>query len=118
MEVPILAGHEIDLESVDKLLNGHGPKNLKRYERKRNKMIFYFDEISSDCFTCIKFDTFEEFSSSHLKKLPVKMYDYYEPSFLAVTYYNLELNMTSDIDLVKNECNCYKECGYDGVPVW
>ena len=27
LEVPILAGHEMDLESVDKLLNGHGPKN-------------------------------------------------------------------------------------------
>ena len=80
-------------------------------------MIFYFDEISSDCFTCIQFETYEEFESSQIKKLPVKVYDYYEPAFLAITYYNIEVNSTAEIDLI-NECNCYKECGYDGIPVW
>ena len=117
LEVPILSGHQLELESVDKLINGDGPKNLKRYERGRDRILFYFDEISSDCYTCLQFDTYQEYSSSNINKLPVKIYDYYEPSFSAITYYSLD-NSTSIMDVGVNECSCYKECGYDGIPVW
>ena len=46
--------------------------------------------------------------------MPVKIYDYYEPSFFAVEYYDLK----STLPLLIHECNCYKECGYDGIPAW
>ena len=77
-------------------------------------LLLYFDEISSNCHTCVRFETIQQFESTQAKKLPVKIYDYYEPSFFAVEYYDLESTHRRSI----RECNCYKECGYDGIPVW
>ena len=69
---------------LEKLLSPSGTNNLKRFERKSSKVIFYFDEISSDCFTCIEFEIREKYKTSKTKRMAVKIYDYYEPSFLAI----------------------------------
>ena len=64
-----------------------GPLNLKRYEIVDSKIIFYFDEISSNCFTCVEFLAYQEFKVKNLKEKLITVYDYYEPSYRAFANY-------------------------------
>ncbi|GCB82495.1 hypothetical protein scyTo_0022339, partial [Scyliorhinus torazame] len=52
---------------------------LKRYEVDGRKVLFYFDEIPSQCMTCVKFHAYREYIIGKTAPVPVKVYDYYEP---------------------------------------
>ena len=66
---------------------GSGPKNLKRYDITDGKIFFYFDEVSSDCYSCVNFLIYEEYNVKKLKPKSITVYDYYEPSYRAFRYY-------------------------------
>ncbi|XP_045561976.1 C3 and PZP-like alpha-2-macroglobulin domain-containing protein 8 isoform X2 [Salmo salar] len=62
---------------------------LKRYEVDGRKVLFYFDEISSQCMTCVAFQAVREYIMGKTAPVPVKVYDYYEPAFEATRFYNV-----------------------------
>ncbi|KAF2980460.1 hypothetical protein EK904_008359 [Melospiza melodia maxima] len=65
---------------------------LKRYEVDGRKVLFYFDEIPSQCMTCVKFQAFREHIVGKTAPVPIKVYDYYEPAFEATRFYNVSEN--------------------------
>ena len=71
------------LSNLQLLLDKHS--KVKRYELKGRKVILYFDEIPSQCMTCVKFDAYREHAVGKLSSVPVKVYDYYEPRELINT---------------------------------
>ncbi|MGH0181753.1 UNVERIFIED_CONTAM: hypothetical protein FKN15_024401 [Acipenser sinensis] len=88
LEVPLLSGFRADLESLEKLLLDK-KIGLKRYEVDGRKVLFYFDEIPSQCRTCVKFQAYREYIVGKTAPVPVKVYDYYEPAFEATRFYNV-----------------------------
>lgn len=57
---------------------------LKRYEIDGRRVILYFDEISSQCMTCVIFNAWRNFVVGKMQPVPVKVYDYYEPRKFAI----------------------------------
>ncbi|KAL7992852.1 hypothetical protein Chor_017108 [Crotalus horridus] len=88
LEVPLFSGFRADIESLEKLLTNK-QIGLKRYEVDGRKVLFYFDEIPSQCMTCVKFMAFREYIVGKTAPLPIKVYDYYEPAFEATRFYNV-----------------------------
>nr|XP_020636674.1 C3 and PZP-like alpha-2-macroglobulin domain-containing protein 8 [Pogona vitticeps] len=88
LEVPLFSGFQADLESLEQLLVNK-QTGLKRYEVSGRKVLFYFDEIPSQCVTCVKFVAFREYIMGKTAPLPVRVYDYYEPAFEATRFYNV-----------------------------
>ncbi|XP_078412272.1 C3 and PZP-like alpha-2-macroglobulin domain-containing protein 8 isoform X2 [Cetorhinus maximus] len=88
LEVPLLSGFRADVESLEQLLLGKQIE-LKRYEVDGRKVLFYFDEIPSQCMTCVKFYAYREYIVGKTAPVPVKVYDYYEPAFEATRFYNV-----------------------------
>ncbi|XP_039194420.1 C3 and PZP-like alpha-2-macroglobulin domain-containing protein 8 isoform X3 [Crotalus tigris] len=88
LEVPLFSGFQADIESLEKLLTNK-QIGLKRYEVDGRKVLFYFDEIPSQCMTCVKFMAFREYIVGKTAPLPIKVYDYYEPAFEATRFYNV-----------------------------
>ncbi|XP_044540941.1 C3 and PZP-like alpha-2-macroglobulin domain-containing protein 8, partial [Gracilinanus agilis] len=62
---------------------------LKRYEVEGRKVLFYFDEIPSQCLTCVRFQAFREYIVGKTAPMPITVYDYYEPAFEATRFYNV-----------------------------
>lgn len=88
LEVPLLSGFRADVESLERLLIDKRV-GLKRYEVDGRKVLFYFDEISSQCMTCVAFQAIREYIMGKTAPVPVKIYDYYEPAFEAIRFYNV-----------------------------
>nr|XP_033811133.1 C3 and PZP-like alpha-2-macroglobulin domain-containing protein 8 isoform X1 [Geotrypetes seraphini] len=88
LEVPLFSGFQADIESLEQLLINK-QIGLKRYEVDGRKVLFYFDEISSQCVTCVTFQAFREYIVGKTAALPIKVYDYYEPAFEATRFYNV-----------------------------
>lgn len=88
LEVPLLSGFRADVESLEQLLLGKQIE-LKRYEIEGRKILFYFDEIPSQCMTCVTFSAYREYIIGKTAPVPVKVYDYYEPAFEATRFYNV-----------------------------
>ncbi|XP_035593483.1 C3 and PZP-like alpha-2-macroglobulin domain-containing protein 8 isoform X2 [Oncorhynchus keta] len=88
LEVPLLSGFRADVESLERLLLDKRV-GLKRYEVDGRKVLFYFDEISSQCMTCVAFQAIREYIMGKTAPVPVKVYDYYEPAFEATRFYNV-----------------------------
>ncbi|XP_034149711.1 C3 and PZP-like alpha-2-macroglobulin domain-containing protein 8 isoform X3 [Esox lucius] len=88
LEVPLLSGFRADVESLERLLMDKRV-GLKRYEVDGRKVLFYFDEIPSQCMTCVAFQAVREFIVGKTAPVPVKVYDYYEPAFEATRFYNV-----------------------------
>ncbi|XP_048833102.1 C3 and PZP-like alpha-2-macroglobulin domain-containing protein 8 isoform X1 [Brienomyrus brachyistius] len=91
LEVPLLSGFRANLESLEKLLMDKRV-GLKRYEVDGRKVVFYFDEIPSQCMTCVGFQAIREYIVGKTAPLAVKVYDYYEPAFEATRFYNVSEN--------------------------
>nr|DBA28327.1 TPA: hypothetical protein GDO54_008712 [Pyxicephalus adspersus] len=91
LELSLLSGFRADIESLEQLLLNK-QIGLKRYEVEGRKVLFYFDEIPSQCMTCIKMQAFREFVVGKTAPVPVKIYDYYEPTFEATRFYNASEN--------------------------
>ncbi|MFT7798785.1 C3 and PZP-like alpha-2-macroglobulin domain-containing protein 8 [Arapaima gigas] len=91
LEVPLLSGFRADVESLEKLLMDK-KVGLKRYDVDGRKVLFYFDEIPSQCMTCVSFQAVREFIMGKTAPMPVKVYDYYEPAFEASRFYNVSKN--------------------------
>uniref|UniRef100_A0A480DIY3 C3 and PZP-like alpha-2-macroglobulin domain-containing protein 8 n=2 Tax=Sus scrofa TaxID=9823 RepID=A0A480DIY3_PIG len=88
LEVPLLSGFRVDVESLEQLLlDRHF--SLKRYEVAGRRVLFYFDEIPSQCLTCIRFRALREHVVGRTSALPISVYDYYEPAFEATRFYNV-----------------------------
>ncbi|XP_076009289.1 C3 and PZP-like alpha-2-macroglobulin domain-containing protein 8 [Genypterus blacodes] len=88
IEVPMLSGFRADIESLERLLMDKRV-GLKRYEMSGRKVLFYFDEIPSQCMTCVAFQAIREYIVGKTAPVPVKIYDYYEPAFEATRFYNV-----------------------------
>ncbi|XP_056303565.1 C3 and PZP-like alpha-2-macroglobulin domain-containing protein 8 [Danio aesculapii] len=88
LEVPLLSGFRADVESLERLLLDKRV-GLKRYEVDGRKVLFYFDEIPSQCMTCVAFNAVREYIVGKTAPVPVKVYDYYEPAFEATRFYNV-----------------------------
>uniref|UniRef100_A0A4W4E1G7 Kazal-like domain-containing protein n=1 Tax=Electrophorus electricus TaxID=8005 RepID=A0A4W4E1G7_ELEEL len=88
LEVPLLSGFRANVESLERLLLDKRA-GLKRYEMDGRKVLFYFDEIPSQCMTCVAFQAMREFVVGKTAPVPVKVYDYYEPAFEATRFYNV-----------------------------
>ncbi|XP_041912709.1 C3 and PZP-like alpha-2-macroglobulin domain-containing protein 8 isoform X1 [Alosa sapidissima] len=88
LEVPLLSGFRADVESLERLLMDKRV-GLKRYEVDGRKVHFYFDEIPSQCMTCVAFQAVREYIVGKTAPVPVKVYDYYEPAFEATRFYNV-----------------------------
>ncbi|XP_066492385.1 C3 and PZP-like alpha-2-macroglobulin domain-containing protein 8 [Tiliqua scincoides] len=91
LEVPLFSGFQADIESLEQLLMNK-QIGLKRYEMDGRKVLFYFDEIPSQCMTCVKFVAFREYIVGKTAPVPIKVYDYYEPAFEATRFYNVSEN--------------------------
>ncbi|KAJ7308318.1 hypothetical protein JRQ81_008852 [Phrynocephalus forsythii] len=87
LEVPLFSGFHADIESLEQLLMNK-QTGLKRYEVDGRKVLFYFDEIPSQCMSCVKFVAFRQYIMGKTAPLPVRVYDYYEPAFEATRFYN------------------------------
>ncbi|KAF3834852.1 hypothetical protein F7725_027410 [Dissostichus mawsoni] len=88
IEVPMISGFRADIESLERLLMDKRV-GLKRYELSGRKVLFYFDEIPSQCMTCVAFQAVREYIVGKTAPVPVKIYDYYEPAFEATRFYNV-----------------------------
>ncbi|XP_024909513.1 C3 and PZP-like alpha-2-macroglobulin domain-containing protein 8 isoform X2 [Cynoglossus semilaevis] len=88
IEVPMISGFRADVESLERLLMDK-KVGLKRYELNGRKVLFYFDEIPSQCVTCVAFQAVREYIVGKTAPVPVKIYDYYEPAFEATRFYNV-----------------------------
>ncbi|XP_038157657.1 C3 and PZP-like alpha-2-macroglobulin domain-containing protein 8 [Cyprinodon tularosa] len=88
IEVPMISGFRADFESLERLMMDKRV-GLKRYEVNGRKVLFYFDEISSQCMTCVAFQAIREYIVGKMAPVPVKIYDYYEPAFEATRFYNV-----------------------------
>lgn len=88
LEVPLLSGFRADTESLEQLLLDQHVA-LKRYEVAGRRVLFYFDEISSRCLTCVQFRALREHVVGRTSALPISVYDYYEPAFEATRFYNV-----------------------------
>ncbi|XP_054835570.1 C3 and PZP-like alpha-2-macroglobulin domain-containing protein 8 [Eublepharis macularius] len=91
LEVPLLSGFQADVESLEQLFMNK-QIGLKRYEVDGRKVLFYFDEIPSQCMTCVKFTAFREYIVGKTAPVPIKVYDYYEPALEATRFYNVSEN--------------------------
>uniref|UniRef100_A0A3Q1HG02 Kazal-like domain-containing protein n=1 Tax=Anabas testudineus TaxID=64144 RepID=A0A3Q1HG02_ANATE len=141
IEVPMISGFQADVESVERLLMDKRV-GLKRYELSGRKVLFYFDEIPSQCMTCVAFQAVREYIVGKTAPVPVKIYDYYEPAFEATRFYNVSESSLlarelcdgptcNEVESSTNQwigeiypleerferCTCYRDCGYDGEPV-
>nr|XP_027788032.1 C3 and PZP-like alpha-2-macroglobulin domain-containing protein 8 [Marmota flaviventris] len=88
LEVPLLSGFRADIESLEQLLLDRHI-GMKRYEVAGRRVLFYFDEIPSQCLTCVKFQALREYVVGRTSALPISVYDYYEPAFQATRFYNV-----------------------------
>ncbi|XP_036271779.1 C3 and PZP-like alpha-2-macroglobulin domain-containing protein 8 [Pipistrellus kuhlii] len=88
LEVPLLSGLQADEQSLEQLLLGQHVA-LKRYEVAGRRVLFYFDEIPSQCLTCVRFRALRQHVVGRTAALPVSVYDYYEPAFEATRFYNV-----------------------------
>ncbi|XP_039255837.2 C3 and PZP-like alpha-2-macroglobulin domain-containing protein 8 [Styela clava] len=119
LEVPLLTGYVPDTESLNEALSNRS-RSLKRYEVENSKIVFYFDEISSVCKTCVTFRIQREVDVENLSSKIVKIYDYYEPGYESSLEYNQHEEgevYTIEHDDRFPECKCYQECGYQGPRV-
>ncbi|KAG9486395.1 hypothetical protein GDO78_006660 [Eleutherodactylus coqui] len=91
LELSLLSGFRADVESLEELLLNK-QIGLKRYEVEGRKVLFYFDEIPSQCMTCVQLQAFREYVVGKTSPVPVKIYDYYEPTFEATRFYNASEN--------------------------
>ncbi|XP_060152812.1 C3 and PZP-like alpha-2-macroglobulin domain-containing protein 8 isoform X2 [Globicephala melas] len=88
LEVPLLSGFRADVESLEQLLLDKHVA-LKRYEVAGRRLLFYFDEIPSECLTCVRFRALRQHVVGRTSALPISVYDYYEPAFEATRFYNV-----------------------------
>lgn len=88
IEVPMISGFRADIESLERVMMDKRV-GLKRYELNGRKVLFYFDEIPSQCVTCVNFQAIRDYIVGKTAPVPVKIYDYYEPAFEATRFYNV-----------------------------
>ncbi|XP_071943363.1 C3 and PZP-like alpha-2-macroglobulin domain-containing protein 8 [Antedon mediterranea] len=88
LEVSLHTGLTADLDSLDQLIYDRST-GVKRFEVDGRKVLFYFNEIPSQCQTCINFTAYRDYVVGNLKSVPARIYDYYEPSFEATQFYNV-----------------------------
>lgn len=78
LEIPLLTGLSPELESLEKTISDR-EGNIKRFEVNGNRVVFYFDEISKVCKTCVTFKAIIEYNAGRVKSQAATVYDYYEP---------------------------------------
>ncbi|XP_072019893.1 LOW QUALITY PROTEIN: C3 and PZP-like alpha-2-macroglobulin domain-containing protein 8 [Amphiura filiformis] len=115
VEVSLLSGFTAGVESLERVLLDKHSK-VKRYELKGRKVILYFDEIPSQCMTCIRFDAYREHAVGKLSSVPVKVYDYYEPHFEAIKFYNVSRESPLSGELCEDDRECNQVEDQDMVP--
>ncbi|KAJ7415213.1 C3 and PZP-like alpha-2-macroglobulin domain-containing protein 8 [Willisornis vidua] len=114
LEVPLFSGFRADIESLEQLLMNK-QIGLKRYEVDGRKVLFYFDEIPSQCMTCVKFQALREHIVGKTAPVPIKVYDYYEPGFVHSGPCPSPFGCWEEEPL--EPCLCSRDCGYDGEPM-
>ncbi|XP_077993522.1 C3 and PZP-like alpha-2-macroglobulin domain-containing protein 8 [Glandiceps talaboti] len=109
VEVALLTGFRPDIESLEKLVLSKN-SGIKRYEVDGRKVFFYFDEIPSECLTCVSFEAYRDYIVGKTKPVPVRIYDYYEPRYEATKFYNVSRNSPLSQELCEGSlCNEVRE---------
>ncbi|XP_070536765.1 C3 and PZP-like alpha-2-macroglobulin domain-containing protein 8 [Ptychodera flava] len=118
IEVALLTGFRADIDSIEKLVNENGT-SIKRYEVDGRKVLFYFDEIPSECLTCFSFEAFQDYVVGKTKPVPVTVYDYYEPTYEATRFYNVSRNSPLSQELCEGRvCNEVREESYSAFSTY
>ncbi|XP_071088378.1 CD109 antigen-like [Haliotis cracherodii] len=105
LELGVPSGFEADLETLTKL------KTLKRVETPNKKVVLYFDEIGTTP-VCLSVTLQRTGLVAKSQPVPVRVYDYYEPTKQVTTFYQSKLLKNSNICSVCVECeNCVARRG-------
>lgn len=92
IEVELLSGFGIDLQSLEDLQNEvQAPVKKFEYDHDKGTLVLYFDEMPKDM-TCWNIATKREMAIDELKPAMVKVYDYYNQEEAFATEYSLDLS--------------------------
>ncbi|XP_048243493.1 CD109 antigen-like isoform X3 [Haliotis rufescens] len=104
-ELGVPSGFDADLETLTKL------KTLKRVETPNKKVVLYFDEIGTTP-VCLSVTLQRTGLVAKSQPVPVRVYDYYEPTNQVTAFYQSKLLKNSNICSVCVECeNCVAKAG-------
>eukprot|EP00794_Sanderia_malayensis_P016290 gene16290-17928_t len=92
VDVGLLTGFKPDQKSLKALLSKDQNPRIDHYEENDRGVVFYLGKISNTKKTCITFVTKRVFSVGDLLPVPVKVYDYYEPSDSCTVFYGPKAN--------------------------
>ncbi|XP_067660553.1 CD109 antigen-like [Haliotis asinina] len=97
-ELGIPSGFEADLDTLTKL------NTLKRIEPENRKVVLYFDEIGTTP-VCLSVTLQRTGLVAKSQPVPVRVYDYYEPTNQVTAFYQSKLLKKSSIFNVCVECD-------------
>ncbi|XP_048243511.1 CD109 antigen-like isoform X2 [Haliotis rufescens] len=104
-ELGVPSGFDADLETLTKL------KTLKRVETPNKKVVLYFDEIGTTP-VCLSVTLQRTGLVAKSQPVPVRVYDYYEPTNQVTAFYQSKLLKNANICSVCVECeNCVAKAG-------
>ncbi|XP_067663894.1 CD109 antigen-like isoform X3 [Haliotis asinina] len=103
-ELGVPSGFEADLDTLTKL------KTLKRIETPNKKVVLYFDEIGTTP-VCLSVTLQRTGLVAKSQPVPVRVYDYYEPTNQVTAFYQSQLLKNSNICSVCAECGCAVKAG-------
>eukprot|EP00794_Sanderia_malayensis_P016274 gene16274-17915_t len=108
VDVGLLTGFKPDQKSLKALLSKDQNPRIDHYEENDRSVVFYLGKISNTKKTCITFVTKRVFSVGDLLPVPVKVYDYYEPSDSCTVFYGPKANsqLLGTICDDDDECQC------------
>ncbi|XP_071088381.1 CD109 antigen-like isoform X2 [Haliotis cracherodii] len=104
-ELGVPSGFDADLETLTK------QKTLKRVETPNKKVVLYFDEIGTTP-VCLSVTLQRTGLVAKSQPVPVRVYDYYEPTNQVTAFYQSKLLKNANICSVCVECeNCVAKAG-------
>ncbi|XP_046542511.1 LOW QUALITY PROTEIN: CD109 antigen-like [Haliotis rubra] len=104
-ELGLPSGFEADLDTLTKL------RTLKRVETENKKVVLYFDEIGTTP-VCLSVTLQRTGLVAKSQPVPVRVYDYYEPTNQVTAFYQSKVLKNSNICRVCVECeNCVARRG-------
>ncbi|XP_067661520.1 CD109 antigen-like [Haliotis asinina] len=104
-ELGVPSGFEAELDTLTKL------RTLKRVETENKKVVLYFDEIGTTP-VCLSVTLQRTGLVAKSQPVPVRVYDYYEPTNQVTTFYRSNVLKNSSICRVCVECeNCVARRG-------
>ncbi|KAI0228797.1 hypothetical protein LSAT2_020749, partial [Lamellibrachia satsuma] len=106
LDVGLFSGFEANKDDLEKLINS-AQTTVDRYELTDRAIIFYIESIRNDTPTCVAFKAVRTFVVGRIHPVAVTVYDYYEPSRSATSFYSPDQGSPLLQKIcVNNECIC------------